>query len=168
MGTNELTQKEIKDRLRNSADLSAEEIKELLEMQRKLNESSGLSKKEIEAILRKPPQERYIYSVKRIAEQEEAWTLKNEEAVVAGDDHGNIFFPIWPYKEFALKCKIEEWEGCELKKLSLHNLTEEILPNLSKEGTKIAVFNIPDDPVSITVSANDFLNNLLYECSKYE
>ena len=165
----DLTHKEIKSKLLNPANLSSQEITELLELQQKLKKSAGLTKKEVETMLLKPPKERYVYSIKRIAEQEEAWTLKiKEEIVVTGDDSGNYFYPVWPYKEFALKCKIDEWKNCELKKLTLDNLLQRILPSLSKDGTKIAVFNIPNDPASITVSADDFLNNILHECSKYE
>ena len=165
----ELTQKEIKDKLRNLDNLSTEEIKELLRLQLKLHKSAGLPKKEVDAMLRKTPKERYIYSVKRIAQEEEAWTLKNKDGIIAtGDDDGNTFLPVWPNKEYALKCMAGEWKNCELKKLPLDNLIKEILPNLSKEGTKVSVFIVPDDPVSVTATADDFLNNLLYECSQYE
>jgi hypothetical protein len=136
-------------------------------MQRK--QTVELSQKEMKTMLSKPAQERYIYSVKRIAEREIAWTLKNENGMVSTeDDEGNVFLPIWPFKEYALKCRVEEWGDCELMKLSLDYLLEEMLPNLSKTSTKISVFIVPNDPMSTTVSAKDLLNNLLHECSKYE
>ena len=163
----ELSKKEIKARLRNAAKLPPAEIKELLSLLRK--QPIELPQQEIEAMLNKSGQERYIYSVKRIAERKIAWTLKNKkELVLTGDENGNIYFPIWPFKEYALKCKIDAWKNCELKTLPLDNLLKEILPDLSKSGTKISVFIVPNDPLVTTVSADDFLNNLLYECSQYE
>jgi len=162
-----MTAKEIKERLRKAAELSPSEVIELMAKQRK--KPVELSQKEIEAMMIKPSQERYIYSVRNIAERGVAWTLKDKKGIVlTGDENGNVFLPIWPYKEYAIKCKIDEWKNCELKKLSLDNLVDEMLPDLSKEGIKVSVFIIPNEYTSATVSAEDFLNNLLHECSKYE
>ena len=164
----DLSPKEIKDTLLNSADLSPKEIEELLLLQRKHKQSTGLSKKEIIAMLGKSGKDRYIYSVKRIAEQEVAWTLKDDEGIIATvDDDGNSYFHIWPYKEYALKCATDEWKGFTLFKLTLKDLLEVILPNLTSDGTRVAVFKSPCDPQTISASANDLLNNLLYECSQF-
>ena len=164
---NKLTTKEIKERLRNAAELSPGEVIELMAMLHK--QPVWLPQNEIENMLKKTAQERYVYSVKRIAEQELAWTLQeNKTMVFTKDEDGNTFFPIWPYKEYALKCKTDEWEKCTLMKLPLDTLINETLSNFSKTGIKISVFIVPNELMSTTASAEDFLNNLLYECSKYE
>lgn len=167
----DLTPKEIMSMLRNAAQLklTTERIEQLAEMLHRHKESKGGSKKEIDAMLNKPARDRYIYSVKRIAEREEAWTLKDADGNIASfsDNVDNLFY-IWPYKEYALKCAYGEWKNYKLFRLPLNNLLEKTLPNLSKEGIQVAVFQSPSDSQTVAVSADDFLNNLLYECSQYE
>ncbi|WP_197144409.1 DUF2750 domain-containing protein [Lysinibacillus sphaericus] len=58
-----------------------------------------------------------MYSVKRIADWEEAWSLKlNEGFVTTSDKEGNLSMPIWPFEEYAMKCIGNEWENCKTKK----------------------------------------------------
>ncbi|MGM1050215.1 MAG: DUF2750 domain-containing protein [Bacillota bacterium] len=120
-------------------------------------------------MIKRSARDRYIYSVKRIADWEEAWSLKlNDGFVTTSDKEGNLSMPIWPFKEYAMKCIEDEWENCNTQKIHLDTLLDEILPNLSEEGTHVVVFKVPEDPDVVRVSADDFENNLLYECSQYE
>lgn len=163
---NKLTRKEIKNMLRNAEKLPPDEVNKLLIMLQKM--PLELSQAEIEAILHKSGKERYVYALKRIAEQKVAWTLKSTEGIIKTiDENGDDFIHIWPYKEYALKCVTGDWENLELLKITLDSLLYETLPNLSKKGIKIAVFKVPNDSFIVGVSADDFLNNLLYECSNY-
>lgn len=127
------------------------------------------SSPEFKAMIKRSARDRYIYSVKRIADWEEAWSLKlNDGFVTTSDKEGNLSMPIWPFKEYAMKCIEDEWENCQTHKIRLDKLLDEILPNLSEEGTHVVVFKVPEDPDVVRVSADDFKNNLLYECSQYE
>jgi len=127
------------------------------------------SSPEFKAMIKRSARDRYIYSVKRIADWEEAWSLKlNDGFVTTSDKEGNLSMPIWPFKEYAMKCIEDEWENCQIQKIHLDKLLDEILPNLSEEGTHVVVFKVPEDPDVVRVSADDFKNNLLYECSQYE
>ena len=164
----ELSPREMRDRLRNSIKLklSVQEVEELAAMLRK--HKSASRPKEINVMLRKSGQDRYIYSVKRIADEGEAWTLKNDDGIVTTEDSdGNNYFYVWPYKEYALKCKVDEWKDCELFKLSLGHLTKELLPELSKKGVRVVALEVPNNEQVTSASANDFLNNLLFECSQF-
>jgi len=127
------------------------------------------SSPEFNAMIKRSARDRYIYSVKRIADWEEAWSLKlNDGFVTTSDKEGNLSMPIWPFKEYAMKCIEDEWENCQTQKIHLDTLLDELLPNLSEEGTHVVVFKVPEDPDVVRVSADDFKNNLLYECSQYE
>ncbi|EPY08625.1 hypothetical protein PAALTS15_03587 [Paenibacillus alvei TS-15] len=127
------------------------------------------SSPEFKAMIKRSARDRYIYSVKRIADWEEAWSLKlNDGFVTTSDKEGNLSMPIWPFKEYAMKCIEDEWENCQTQKIHLDTLLDELLPNLSEEGTHVVVFKVPEDPDVVRVSADDFKNNLLYECSQYE
>jgi len=165
-----LSPKEIRARIKNSIKLglSTQEIEELAAMLRKYKSSDNVFLKEVNAMLKKPGRDRYIYSVKRIADQEVAWTLRDGDGIVrTEDDEGNGYFHIWPFKEYALKCAVGEWAGFELHRIPLDDLLNVILPNLSEEGTQVAVFKSPDDPLITSASADDFLNNILYERSQF-
>lgn len=127
------------------------------------------SSPEFKAMIKRSARDRYIYSVKRIADWEEAWSLKLEDGfVTTSDKEGNLSMPIWPFKEYAMKCIEDEWENCQTQKIHLDTLLDELLPNLSEEGTDVVVFKVLEDPDVVRVSADDFKNNLLYECSQYE
>ncbi|TQR39922.1 DUF2750 domain-containing protein [Paenibacillus popilliae] len=127
------------------------------------------SSPEFKAMIKRSARDRYIYSVKRIADWEEAWSLKlNDGFVTTSDKEGNLSMPIWPFKEYAMKCIEDEWENCQTQKIHLDTLLDELLPNLSEEGMHVVVFKVPEDPDVVRVSADDFKNNLLYECSQYE
>lgn len=127
------------------------------------------SSAEFKAMIKKSARDRYIYSVKRIADWEEAWSLKlNDGFVTTSDKEGNLSMPIWPFKEYAMKCIGDEWEDCKTQKIHLNTLLEEILTNLSEEGTYVVVLKFTEDSEFIRVSADDFKNNLLYECSQLE
>ena len=76
--------------------------------------------------------------------------------------------PIWPFEEYAMKCIGDEWENCKTKKIHINTLLDELLPNLSEEGTHVVIFKVPEDDEVICVSADDFKNNLLYEWSQLE
>jgi hypothetical protein len=165
-----LSPKEIRDRIKNSIKLglSTQEVEELAAMLRKHKSSANVFSKEIHAMLKKPGRDRYIYSVKKIADQEIAWTLKDEEGIIRTvDDDGKEYFHIWPFKEYALKCVVGEWAGFGLHRIALDDLINVILPNLHEEGTQVAVFKSPNDPLITSVSADDFLNNILHERSQF-
>jgi hypothetical protein len=127
-----------------------------------------LSPKEIDVMLNKPAKDRYIYFVKKVADWGLAWTLKDKDGLVTtSDDIGNIAFPVWPFKEYALRLKIDEWKECELVKLKLNILTNDILPNLAKDEINVTAFMVPISSEVITVSADRMLNDLLNESSKF-
>jgi len=108
----DLTIKEISEMLCDpELELTDEEVEELFEKKRQLVLSAELPIKEIEAMSKKPGRDRYIYTLKRVADLERAWTLKDEEGLVGTeDDEGIFYFYIWPYKEYAQRCMIDEWE----------------------------------------------------------
>ncbi|MDT0016507.1 DUF2750 domain-containing protein [Listeria swaminathanii] len=127
-----------------------------------------LSPKEIEVMVNKSAKDRYIYFVKRVADQEAAWILKDKEGfVTTSDTEASLALPIWPFKEYASKLKENEWKDLELKKISFKQLSKEILPNLSKDSVNVAVFMVPNTNEVVTVSADRLLDDLLNEQSKF-
>ena len=165
-----LSLKEIQYRIKNSIKLglSNEEVKKLVAMMLKHKPSANVFAKEVNAMLKKSGRDRYIYSVKRIADQEVAWTLKDSDGIIRTVDEDDTgYFHVWPYKEYALKCMVGEWSGFSLHRVPLNDLLNVILPNLSSEGTQVAVFKSPNDSSITCVSADDFMNNILYERSQF-
>lgn len=127
-----------------------------------------LSPKEIDVMLNKPARDRYIYFVKRVADWGGAWALKDTDGLVTTSDNiGNIAFPVWPFEEYALRLKVDEWKECELTELTLSTLIKDVLPNLAKDGINVTAFMVPTSSEVITVSADRLLNDLLSERSKF-
>ena len=86
-----LSPKEIREKIKNAAKLglSAKETEELAAMMRKHKSADGVFSKEVNAMLKKSGRDRYVYSIKRIADQDEAWTLKDGDGIIRTvDDAG--------------------------------------------------------------------------------
>ena len=167
----ELSPKEIRDKLRNSIKLgiSVREVEELSDMLQKHKSRTNSFSREIEAMSKKTGKDRYIYTIKRIAGLEKAWTLKNEDGLVSTEDEEKkCYYYIWPYKEYAQRCMIDDWKDFVPLELSLEELLEDILPCLVKKDAQIVALEVPNDLQITSASANDFLKNLLYECSQYK
>ena len=57
---------------------------------------------------------RYEYFIKRVADWEEVWGLRDERGlVVAHADQGRALVPVWPHARYARECAVGNWEGAE-------------------------------------------------------
>ena len=71
-----------------------------------------MTDKELEAVRDLPGPKRYLYTVKKVADFEEVWSLWSENAwVLASDDAGCELVPIWPHPRLAVACATEMWSG---------------------------------------------------------
>jgi hypothetical protein len=127
-----------------------------------------LTKTEFEAICALEGPQRYEHFIKRVADWESVWGLRDEEGwVAAGDDEGNSGFPVWPHPDFAAACAIEEWADNQPAPIDVHEFVEDWLPNMAEENVTIAVFPTPALR-GVMVSASELQEHLLAELSNYE
>ena len=128
----------------------------------------NLSQQQIEAVLRLPGPKRYEHFVKQIADWEKAWGLYADGWAMAGaDEGGEMLFPLWPAKEYAVLLAKGDWASYQPKDISLEDLLESVLPTLEREGTKAAVFLTPEGK-SVVIEPRELLEHLRAEARKYE
>lgn len=122
---------------------------------------------ELDFVSRKSVSDRYIYTVKKIADFEEGWGLYNDGwALTGGED--SEFFPIWPSQEAAMRCATDSWSEYKPAPIAVDYLMEELLPMLESDTVKVAIFMVPDQSETATKMATEFRNDLANELEKYE
>ena len=67
---------------------------------------------EIVAVLQLDGPARYEYWIKKVADQQEIWSLWQQGGwALAGDDAGRILAPVWPHAKYASLCATGLWKG---------------------------------------------------------
>jgi hypothetical protein len=102
--------------------------------------SWDLEMDEKEMVLALSARERYGYFVQLAVDGEEAWGLKNADGWVLAGDEERDAFPIWPHKDFAAACALEDWEGAVPEPIALEELVQDLIPILEEDGIAVAVF----------------------------
>ncbi|EOV9658024.1 DUF2750 domain-containing protein [Cronobacter turicensis] len=129
----------------------------------------NISSQEIDVMFKKNAKERYVYFVKKIADWECAWALGDDTGYITTEDgDGNLSLPLWPAKEYAQKCAVNEWTNLSVKEVSLDELLDQLLPELIEDEIDVVAFMAPDETGLPTLSAANVLKDLLAECEKYE
>jgi len=126
-----------------------------------------LSDRERDAVLRLDAVQRYNYFIKRVADWEAAWGLWNDGWALAGDEDKRTGFPLWPAREYAQACAVEDWTPYRPKRIALADLMSELLVRLQEEGVLVAVFPIPSGK-GMLVEPREVAASLCAECQQYE
>lgn len=124
-----------------------------------------MNSKEIENVLKLDNRKKYAYFIKKIADNEEIWSLKNSDGWVSLGQVGQFFFPVWAKKEYADLCISGEWGDCHSEAIDIYKFIDVWISNLKKEGTRITV--MWHNGSGIDVDWDDLLNNILFELDKY-
>jgi len=125
------------------------------------------NQKEITAMCHKGTRDRYIYFVKKVADNECVWALDANGQAMSQDGHGSRFIMLWSAREYAELCAVDAWAGYQPKRLALDELLGELLPRLQQEGIRIGVFMVPASTDTAIVNAEDLIIDLEQECEKY-
>src|SRR5688572_25582924 len=79
---------------------------------RATNMSWNLSENEVQSVLRLEAPARYSYCIRRIADEQRLWSLRQDASwALASDDLGRELVPIWPHNKYASLCTTSEWRG---------------------------------------------------------
>ncbi|MDR4954651.1 DUF2750 domain-containing protein [Chryseobacterium sp. ES2] len=126
-----------------------------------------MNQKEIESVIALEPKERYKYFIKKVADSEFFYTLIDAtgDYVVSKIDEEELF-PLWSSQEYAELCKVNGWENCEVKKLDLDDLEDEIIDFIADHGCLINVFPI-FDRTGFVVDLTEFSKDLSDELKNY-
>jgi hypothetical protein len=126
-----------------------------------------ISDKEIEAVSKLEPLERYQYFMKKVADTEKMYSLVDKEGNFAlSDVEINVLFSLWPAPEFALKCAQGAWEGFTVKEITIEDFEDNILDIVSDNNWLINVFSI-ECKTGFVVDFGEFARDLSHELKKY-
>ena len=115
---------------------------------------------EFTSVLGLPAPRRYEYFVKRAASHGQLWGLRGDWGwVIAEDDERNQHFPVWPHQRFAQAVATEQWSDGVPDAIDIDEWVEGWLPDLDRDGLRVAVFQTPDDQ-GVTVSPQRLKSDL--------
>ena len=127
-----------------------------------------VSDQEFESVLSLPGAKRYTYFVKKVADWEEIWSLRNQDGwVLAGDPSGTEVVPVWPNQRYAQACVAAEWQDCEPAVIDLETWMKRWIPGMTKDGRQVAVFPTLEDR-GIVVEPSRLHSDLSDECEEYD
>lgn len=129
---------------------------------------SLIKSREIESVVKLTAPERYTYFIKKAADLEEIWSLKNKEGwVLASDSEGHEIVPVWSHAEYAKLCTNNNWRDCSPEVINLRDWIDKWIPGMTKDNRKIAVF--PTIVINaVVVEPGKLLDDLNAELSKME
>jgi hypothetical protein len=124
-----------------------------------------VNEREIKNVINLPAPKRYKYLINFVCDQEKAWGLYNYGWALASDGKDK-FFPLWPSKEFAMQCAIDEWKNYQPESILLSDLLEELLPQLKSDFINVGVFYTFNDK-GIVITPDELIKDLEVENSRY-
>lgn len=126
------------------------------------------TEKEIEAVLSLEASKRYEHWIKRVADQQEVWSLWQEGGwALAGDDAGRQFVPVWPHSRYATVCAEGVWAGYQPKAIPLDAWLDRWIPGMERDQRLVAVFPTPKDK-GVPRDPRELERDLREELSNYE
>lgn len=127
-----------------------------------------MNAKKNDNILKLSTEERYDYFVRKVADFEEVWGLKeNDGWALLGDNNGRVLFPVWPEKEFAEICAIDTWSAYEPIAIDLDDFLEILSPRIKKDNLFYSVFLTPENK-GVIISPEELCTDIEDECQQYE
>lgn len=118
-------------------------------------------------ILNLSAEDRYGYFIRKVADFEEVWLIKDQDGyVIFGDQENKTTIGVFPEKEFAVLFLTDTWSNCVLESKDL-NVFMEWLDKLDNDKIQIAGF--PNkDLKAIVVEPKEMKSHLLFELQQYE
>jgi len=127
----------------------------------------NLNGQEFESVVRLPPQKRYEYFVKKVADWREVWSLWNDGWALMGDKDGDETVPVWPDALFAEASAVGEWLGYKPRRISLEEWLNRWTPGMEVDHRRVAVFPVLEGQAT-TASPLKLETDLKLELAKYE
>ena len=126
------------------------------------------NEQEIDAVLSLEASKRYQHWLKKVADQEEVWSLWHEGGwALVGDDARNQLVPVWPHSLYAARCAAGAWAGYEPKAIPLEAWLNRWIPGIERDHRRIAVFPTPNDR-GVSIEPKRLERDLRSELSHYE
>lgn len=109
-----------------------------------------INRQEFESVSALAPANRFEHFVKRAADWEEVWSLKNGNGwVLLTTSAGKEVAPFWPHPDYAQACAVDEWADCAPALIELAAFLERWVPGLTRDGRSVSVFATPGSPGAV-------------------
>jgi hypothetical protein len=108
-----------------------------------------LEQTEFERLTEASAEVQYGYFVERCVETRQVWALIDGEdnwAAFGAPEEG-ILLCVWPHPRFAQACAYGDWQTREAVPVDVDVFIDDVLPDLIREGTLVAVFPTHDTAV---------------------
>ena len=127
-----------------------------------------MHQKELENVFKLEPRKRYEYFIKKVADFEEVWGLRQGDGWAStGDENAREYIAFWPKKEFADLCAKEEWQNYYAESIQLEEFIEQWLTGMGEDKVMASIFpNFLDN--SVIVEPKQLLEHLNQELELYE
>ncbi len=126
------------------------------------------NEKEIEAVLELEGPKRYAHWIKKVADQQEVWSLWHECGwALAGDDAGHELVPVWPHSKYAILSAVGVWADYEAKSIPLEAWLTRWIEGIERDHRLVAVFPTPKDK-GVVAEPRRLERDLRKELSQYE
>ena len=125
-----------------------------------------LAQEEFERLTKADAPDQYGYFVQRCVDNEQVWALVDGEdnwAAFGSEDEG-VLLCVWPHPRFAEACAYGDWSGREAVPVDLDVFVEEVLPDLIREGTLVAVF--PTEDTAVPVEPERLMKDMAVEIGR--
>jgi hypothetical protein len=127
-----------------------------------------ISDPEVAGVLALDASQRYTHFIKQVADRQLVWGLKESDGWVSmTDETGTLLLPMWPREQYAVLFAVDRFPAAVASAISLDDLMDTWLPNLSEEGSKVAVFPVLSGQ-GIVVEISRLREDLEVELERYE
>jgi Protein of unknown function (DUF2750) len=99
--------------------------------------------KEVEAILKLDGPARFKHFVKLAVDRGKVWGLWASGWASGTDDAAASVLPLWPAREYAELCRVDEWADYEPREITLEALLDDVLPGLRGRQMRAGIFPTP-------------------------
>ena len=123
--------------------------------------------REIESVLGLATSDRYMHFVRKVADQQELWSLWSDGWMLASDDAGRELIPVWPHQKYAAVCATGRWEGSAPKAIELKTWLERWIDGAKRDGRLFAVFPTPESRGAV-VEPDRLSADIELELTRYE
>jgi len=115
-----------------------------------------------EQLTQLPPREQYVAFVKLIAQQEEVWSLYDEdqEGWALSNDGERERLPLWPNVHLAEACRREDWLNCTPLPMDVHSFIRETTDELIDAGRGLSVMYLEGEG-GLDIEPTQLRNDLL-------
>ena len=123
---------------------------------------------EIESVLLLEAPRRYEHWIKKVADQEEVWSLWQDGGwAMAADDAGREAVPVWHHPTYAELCANGVWDGYQPRMIALDDWLARWIPGMERDKRVVAVFPTPNDK-GVVVEPKRLGTDLREELTNYE